>query len=251
MMMTEQTFIKYTLVLCLLTFMLQAQADSAYITDKVVIDIHSLLNEQGLVVTSLPSGTPVEVISNEGDYAQIQTADNKRGWVHSKYLSFEKPASIEYLQLLGKYKNITKELQDAQAKLGRQQELQKTAKAAEFSRDELNKSKKQIQNLDQQLKTATTALEAARKKIASLEKAPAPSATSKAQTDSVAQPAAQPSPVPLESEAPPLQVDQGPFKVPFLWSVVAMLFTFIIGILIGIKWLDHRIRQRHGGVRFY
>lgn len=226
----------------------QAQAEQAYITDKVVIEIHSLIGEQGLVITSLSSGTPVEVISTEGEYTQIQTEDNKKGWLHSNYLSFEKPASLEYLQLLGKYKNLTKDLQDAQAKLSRNQELEKTAKAAEFSRDELNKSKKQIQGLDKQLKDTSHQLDEANQKIASLEKSLATQASSSKLPESAAK-------IALEKkstvEIQPLQVDQGPFKVPFIWSAVAMIFTFIIGIVTGMKWLDHRIRKRHGGVRFY
>lgn len=255
--------LQHALFFCLLIASTQTLAEQAYITDKVVIDIHSLQHEEGLVVSSLSSGTPVEVISTDGDYSHVQTEDNKKGWLNSKYLSFEKPTSLEYLQLLGKYKNLTKNLEIAQAKLGKQQELEKSAKAAEFSRDELNRSKKQVQTLDKQLKSATQELDSAKQKIAKLEKSLKSSTNPGKLADSAASPVTSASTVNSSKPAtstgssesvsavPELQVDQGPFKVPFLWSAVAMLFTFIMGIVAGMKWLEHKIRKRHGGVRLY
>lgn len=244
------------ILVALLANLHSAHAQQAYISEKVVIDVHSLQNEEGLVVTSIASGTPIEVISTDGEYSQIQTADNKKGWLNTKYLSFEKPVSLEYLQLLGKYKKLSSEFDNAQNSLSKNQEMVKFAKAAEFSREELNKSKKQIQVLDKQLKSTTQQLDEANQKIAALEKSltlkTANPKQANSATDSPVKPQATASAQPESStEIHSLQVDQGPFKLPFLWSVVAIVFAFIMGIVAGMKWLDHKIRKRHGGVRIY
>ena len=85
-------------------------ASPAYITDKITVDIFSEKTIQGDRIKSLPSGTRLEVLARENDYAKVRTRDNVEGWIESKYLTNEKPTQIEYLQLAVKHK-------EAQAKI--------------------------------------------------------------------------------------------------------------------------------------
>ena len=73
-----------------------AQAETTYITDKIVVDIFADKFQRGIALGSLKSGTAVEILETDGDFAKIRTKDNKEGWLHSKYLSTEKPAQIAH-----------------------------------------------------------------------------------------------------------------------------------------------------------
>ena len=147
-----------------------AAAEQAYITDKVSIDVHSLQNEEGLVVTSLMSGTPVEILITDGKYTQIKTPDNKTGWLNSKFLSSEKPAAEEYVQLLAKYKAATEELERAQVNLTKLPEVERVARNAGAAQDELKKRKSQIQTLERNLKTRDKQLADAQQAVAELKR---------------------------------------------------------------------------------
>ena len=40
-------------------------------------------------------------------------------------------------------------------------------------------------------------------------------------------------------------------SLPLSWVAAALLVVLIGGILLGMWWVDHRIRRRHGGIRIY
>jgi ElaB/YqjD/DUF883 family membrane-anchored ribosome-binding protein len=39
------------------------------------------------------------------------------------------------------------------------------------------------------------------------------------------------------------------YSLPYAWVAGAALLCFVAGILLGLWWIDHRIRRRHGGIR--
>jgi SH3 domain protein len=239
-------------LLILLTAPVIATAEPAYITDKLVINVYSLQNEEGLVITSLNSGTPVEILTTDGAYTQIKTQDNKTGWLNNKYLSNEKPVTQEYTELQEKYKTTAHELEKAQIRLDRVAELERVSRNAGAAHDELEKRKKEINKLkkdllarNKQLANAQETVSALKQEITSNQSNMTEKAAVAPDDDKLTEVAqsVQPDPSP--------EVDEGTFRVPFLWALFAMLFTAVIGFLLGMKWLDQRIRKRHGGVRFY
>lgn len=40
-------------------------------------------------------------------------------------------------------------------------------------------------------------------------------------------------------------------SVPITWTLGGALFTLVAGFLLGLLWVDHRSRKRHGGIRVY
>jgi len=216
-----------------------------------MIKVYSLQNEQGLVIANLASGTAVEILATDGNYAQIKTVDGKTGWINTKFVKKEKPAAQAYSELLAKYNTANQELERAKVDLHKLNEVERVARNAGAARDELNESKKQIEKLKRDLNARDKQLAVAQKNITDLKQELAgnqPNSntpdtdTTGDNTDS------SPSGV---SEAPPLESSLDVYMVPFLWAAIAMIFTMIIGFILGMRWLDRRIRKRHGGVRFY
>ncbi len=101
-------------LLCALAFMgAPALADTATVVDNVRANLRSGKGENYRVVTSLPSGSQVEVLEVSNDYARVQTPEGKSGWVAVRLLRMNegitasaplpdtptKPASKEEMQL--------------------------------------------------------------------------------------------------------------------------------------------------------
>ena len=245
-----------------------AAAEQAFITDKLVIDIYTLRGEQGRVVASLYSGTAIEILDTDNDYAQIKTKDNKQGWIHSKYLTKEKPVSLDHLTLIAKHKKLTAELEKVKENLEKSKQINAQATKSKIepkpSKDELNKKTKKIASLNQELKSKSKQLGKTQKEIKKLKLALASTSAKLAKntgqdtTPSTIEPeedfstnTSTNTSTTSDLNNHPIEVDQGPFMIPFTWAAIAMIFSLIIGIIVGINWLDRRIRQKHGGVRFY
>lgn len=256
-------------ILSLVLLPLSAVAKQAFVTDKLVIDVYTLKGEQGKVVTSLFAGTAIDVTETDQDYSKIRTKDNKEGWIHSKYLTSEKPISLEHLQLIGKHKKQAAELKKANEKIDELSKQNTQPTTLDVSKKELDKKNKKISSLNKELKTLSkdiknksSQLDKAKNNIKKLEKTATKNQAEinklKAQlkqAENVDISALKPTTISIE-KAPPtevtsMEVDQGPFKVPFIWTAIAMVFALVIGIIIGVTWLDRRIRSRHGGVRIY
>ena len=250
---SSNAFVLLLLTAPLLATPLVAVAEQAYITDKFIIKVYSLQNETGLVVDNLTSGTPVEILSTDGNYARIKTQDGKTGWLNTKYLNKQVPASQAYAELLTKFNAATVELGKAKVDLHKLKEVERVARNAGAAQDELIQRQKQIDALERDLKARDRQLATAQQRITDLKQelasnqatsdsdSPASTVESNNNSDNTQ----------TASEAPPLEIEQDHYVVPFLWAFIAMVFTAIVGFMLGIKWLDRSIRKRHGGVRLY
>jgi len=90
---------------------------SAYITDELLADMYSKPSNAEQRLKKLPSGTPVELISEEGEFVQIRLVNRETGWVEKRFLSEGKPAEVRLLILQGKYRQVQNKLSLAESKL--------------------------------------------------------------------------------------------------------------------------------------
>ena len=65
-----------------------AHARTLYVHDNLRVDMRSGPTSGHRIVDFLPSGTAMQVISEEGDWIQVRVGD-KEGWVQSQYTSVE------------------------------------------------------------------------------------------------------------------------------------------------------------------
>lgn len=257
---------------------ISAGAQAAFITDKIVVDVYSQRFDQGTVLKKIPSGTAVEVLLNDGQYTRIRTPDNVTGWIASQYLTNEKPTQLEYLELLAKAKTLESELKAAQEKLAAAPEavepslgaeeladLQQRAKDAAWMRVELKKARDRADELEAKVNAKTQTATASQQELNKLradnkaleerlaaamlvnEQAPTEEAVTTEPTE-----AADGGDAPLmETATDDSPRDDGGWRVNMEWFFGSLVVTLIAGFIIGISWLDKRIRQRHGGFRIY
>ncbi|MDH5327508.1 MAG: hypothetical protein OEZ68_05805 [Gammaproteobacteria bacterium] len=205
-------------------------AQTTFIKDLLNVQVYS---EQptgsipnGEAVTTLPSGTAVEVLMTDGKYSKISHKD-KEGWVETAMLTTAKPQKVRYLQLLAKFKAVSEELEAAKAKLGPETDTKKEVQALGKLHKELEKARARIVELEQAKTT--------------VENSPAAAANS---ADSATE---NPTENPTPAQPQPTSAAMPP--IPAVWAGAGMVLCLILGLYLGYSYLDNRISKRHGGVR--
>lgn len=76
-----------TTLLLLLAATTTAVAETRYVDDKLVINLRTGKANTYRILETLPSGTPLEVLEQDGYYSRVRTSDGIEGWVQSQFLS--------------------------------------------------------------------------------------------------------------------------------------------------------------------
>jgi SH3 domain protein len=87
-----------------------AQAETRYVTDQLTITLRTGQGSGYRVLQSLPSGTTVEVLSEneETGYSHVRAPDGTEGYALTQYLTTEQPAQVE----LARVKKELEQLRD-------------------------------------------------------------------------------------------------------------------------------------------
>jgi SH3 domain protein len=96
-----------------------SRAAAAYVSDELVLNVYSELNQQGERLATLHSGATVDTLSTSGDFTQVRLAGGTTGWVKSSYLTAHEPATVRVKQLeeeLDRTRATTPALAEAAAK---------------------------------------------------------------------------------------------------------------------------------------
>lgn len=267
------TLLRNRLVLligCLL-LTLSAQAETIYVTDRILLGVHQQPNEQSPVITSVNSGTPLTVLVRADNFIKVRTPDNQEGWVSSRFVNKDKPATAEVDSL----QTSLAEEQAANKKLTT--EMNRLERELQVQRDEASNAKTAIKELqdalkrsgapeppqtNEELNRARAEITALQEKIAALEKEKTALTQNREQaeiTNKLQQldDENQSLKVRIEAALANLKGEKVPTtaelaairpKFPFwYWLILAVVLA--IGAGIGIYAYDHMNRKRHGGFR--
>ncbi|MEJ2048129.1 MAG: TIGR04211 family SH3 domain-containing protein [Dehalococcoidia bacterium] len=129
--------LKKTLLTCLLLIATTLQA--AHITDKLLVGIYETPDNSTKPQKVISSGTPLEVLKKEGSYSLVRLGDGSEGWIKSTYITAEKPAKAQLLELQAKTGELEQKLQQAE------NQLKRATNTATFSSDSNDKMQKELQ----------------------------------------------------------------------------------------------------------
>ena len=101
---------KYVGFLALALLALAANAESLYVSDKLVIGVFSEANQESEKLASLESGDSVEVLEKAEGYMRVRLADGREGWIKSSYLTTQAPAILRVKQLEKEQRASSKEV---------------------------------------------------------------------------------------------------------------------------------------------
>lgn len=137
------------LLLLALFFATSASADTRYVTDQLIITLRQGMGSQYKILATLPTGTPLQVLGEQGKFLEVQTADGTRGYVLKQYVSKETPKPV----IIARQEKELKQLRQQVA------QLQKGQSAAAAKANTLQSQSGNLQaTLDKaqlQLKTVT------------------------------------------------------------------------------------------------
>jgi len=74
-----------------------AVAQTRYVTDELRISVRTGQGNEFRIIEVIDSGTSVETLATEGEWAQVRTPEGNTGWVRAQYLD-EEPVAEDRLQ---------------------------------------------------------------------------------------------------------------------------------------------------------
>ena len=100
------------LVALLLQAPVQAQTETAYVTDNLRLGVHQASDTSDQPFRTMESGQAMEIISRNRNYANVRLPDGMEGYVKATYLVFEKPAILIVAETEAEKAALQKELED-------------------------------------------------------------------------------------------------------------------------------------------
>ena len=247
------------------------QAETLYVTDRILLGVHQQADEISPVIKTITSGTAVTVIQQNENFTQIKLADGTVGWVSKNFLKKEKPATAELDASNAKLKAA----QQRNKKLA--DDLASKEREVQVRRDQLSNAKSSIKDLKSALKEAggpavpagnpedlnnanatiktleekITQLEMEKTEVASTSGSDAVIELEKLQNQNkefrVRIEAAQAN---LKGETVPSAEELAAIRPSFpFWYWLLLVALLIAGVAGGVIWMDILHRKKHGGFR--
>jgi SH3 domain protein len=258
------------LVTLFLSLTTQALAEKRYVTDRILLGIHTEADEASTLIKSVPSGTELEVLDTAVGFVQIKLDDGTEGWVSTGFVMKETPSTRKYDVLAHQYEQTTQELDKLKV------DYAKNVKELQIRRDQLSNATTTIRELkkrkgggavvvdpelEKKLAASLQEVETLKLKITELEKKPKPKINidqkqifnelklAKDQNN-VMKKRIDVALAHLNGERIPTAEELASIRPNFptwYWGLLAIIL--LVGIIAGYFIMDYRFRRRHGGFR--
>jgi SH3 domain protein len=90
---------KTPLLISMLLVTAAASAEPMYVSDELVLSVYADKDSQSNRIATVKAGSKLEQLTRDGDYAQVQLADGREGWVRASYLTSREPAGARIKKL--------------------------------------------------------------------------------------------------------------------------------------------------------
>ncbi len=133
-------------LLCLSLFwgISHAFAQTVYVTDEFEVTLRTGPSIENKIIAMLPTGTPLEVSEERGEWLLVRTPSGSDGWVLKRYASPELPKKIVIEQLKKKYDATLKNLERETGKAATIEKENKELRSA------LKTSQEKLKNVQQE-----------------------------------------------------------------------------------------------------
>ncbi len=228
-----------------------AMSETAYIVDQLLVGLHQEKNIDSPIIKVLSTGTEVDIISREGDFAEIrEIAEGKIGWVDASYLMLDQPAKVLLAGLQEKIKTLesqqgvqaSQEIQNQNDEKTKELNKQIEDLKQSLSSEKLKAGELEAKISQQDKKLAQIEANGDENQIAVLEKQ---NTELQSQLDTVRQ--ENTDQVTQTNNQPPFMQLMGSLKEKPVQIILGVLA--LAAFLFGRRWEDRKIRRRHGGFR--
>lgn len=249
----------------------QAIAEKRYVTDRILLGIHTEADEASSLVKSIPSGTEFDVLETVKGFIKIKLTDGTEGWVSSGFVMKETPSTRKYDVLAHQYEQTTQELdklkvdyakKDRELQVRRDQVSNATTTIKELKKRKGGTVVTADPEVEKKLEESIKEVEALKLKIVELEKKPEPKVNidqkqifnelkAVKEQNEVMQTRVEVALAHLKGERIPTPEELASIRPKFptwYWSLLAIIL--LIGVIAGYFIMDYRFRRRHGGFSF-
>lgn len=87
----------------------EANAETRYVIDKLIITMRSGQSTQHKIVKHWPSNTALEILETDGEYSRARGPDGTEGWVLNQYITARPTAKLRLATALQKLSKAQKE----------------------------------------------------------------------------------------------------------------------------------------------
>jgi len=101
---------------------LPAAAETAYVTDQLVLTLRSATGNQYTAVGHLKTATAVDILAEEGKFLKVRTEDGKEGYVLKQYITTELPKQQVVARQKAELEQLRARLQKLSSSSTRQQQ---------------------------------------------------------------------------------------------------------------------------------
>jgi SH3 domain protein len=110
--MLKTATLRIGLALLALFVTIGAAAETGYVTDTLSLGLHRAADTSDSAFRTLRSGDSFEILSRNGYYAQVRTADGDTGYVKVAYVVTDKPAKLIVAETAAQRDKLAAELAD-------------------------------------------------------------------------------------------------------------------------------------------
>ncbi len=189
-----------------------ASAETAYVSDKVYVDVRADPHYESPVAHRLLAGTQLEVVTQSGDFTRVRDAQGRLGWIENRELTRDLPAALrqseverELATMRAELAKTRRDLQQAQQVLAEDNADEKAIAAAQADlKNQLAGTRAQLAETQAKLAKAQAAVAKSQQQL-NRSKAALAEETSKNKqlSDRLAANAAAVSAAPAAAEPPP------------------------------------------------
>lgn len=207
-----------------------APALATHVTDKLLAGMYPEPKSQGKPLKLLPSGTPLEVLERGEVFHKVRIEDGAEGWVNAAYLTEDTPAKVLLVEAQSRIAELEQQLAEASSAVPECPEppapSEQEAPAADVADAAAMTTVPDGNSVDCSAVTdELAALEGRVREAANL---------------LGVMPVA---PLAAGGEG----YDFADWRTHWYWYAIPI--ALLVGLVLGIAWMDHRARQRYGGVR--
>ena len=105
----SRTLTQIILTLSLLLISVIAQAETRYVVDELVITLRTGQSTEYQIISTLPSGTKLELLETGDTYSRVRAPDGKEGWVLNQYISKNPTARMQLAEAQSRVSSLESE----------------------------------------------------------------------------------------------------------------------------------------------
>ncbi|HKL01459.1 MAG TPA: TIGR04211 family SH3 domain-containing protein [Desulfotignum sp.] len=161
--------IKILFIICFWGWAIAVSAQEAYVSPITKITMRTGPGVEHKIVAMLVSGTRLEILEYQEDWSRVQTDDQKTGWVLTRFLTEDKPLTIEVEKLRRQNERLAEALEKNREEKEILTEKHAALKEIEEKYHKLEQASAEFLKLDAEYKALVTLSEEQQKQIETLQ----------------------------------------------------------------------------------